>query len=254
MTAAVRNFLDNHFKNGGTLESLKNIDDPKRYPESLGQHDSISIIRLPIPATQDGLFVIKDLGSPLKTPYGNAIKNAQGNDTYVLQARDLWVEASAISFIGTHTDIPVPWIYTSCAADEESIERSFIAMEYVEGTAFRAGMTMTENQKDSVIRQLAAVRIRMIELTSQAIGGVNWPILPDGTPSTINRKDKHPAGVISGPTLWDDGRVRYSYHPPLDLLLSKSKSRLTRLHVFIASSSEFRKTRLGSLPLCSRFR
>lgn len=254
MATAVRDYLDGHFNSGGTLEELKNLGDPARNPDTPGQHGSVSIVRLPLPATQDGLFVIKDLGSPLKTPYRSISKDADGNDTYILEAKDLWAEASAMKFLGTHTDIPVPWVYTSCAADEKGPERSFLAMEYVEGTVFRTGMTLTEFQKNSIIKQMAAIRIRMIEITSELIGGVDWPILPDGTPSTIKLKDKHSAGVMSGPRVWGDGRVRYSYYPSLNLSLSKSTSRLTRLHVFIASSPEFNNTKPGSLYLCSRFR
>lgn len=208
MTAAVRKYLDDHFKNGGTLEELKNTHDPRRNPENPGQHYSISIVRLPLPATQDGLFVIKDLGDSLKSAFGGIVRDKDGGEIHVLEARDLWAEANVMTFLGTRTDIPVPWIYNSCAADEKDPERSFIAMEYIEGKVFDTRMTLTENQKSSIIRQVAAIRIRLMEITSRLIGGANWPMLPDGTPAPMDPGDKHPAGAMSGPRVWDDGRVR----------------------------------------------
>lgn len=194
MSDIVTDYLRNHFKNGGTLAQLRNDGDLEKTPQIPGQHGSISIVRLPLPASEDGLFVIKDLGTPLNDDLG-----------YTIEAKDLWVEASTISFLGHYTDIPVPWIYSSCAVDEKNPELSFFTMEYIEGTAYHAEMRLTDDQKNRIIRQMATIRIRMIENTSQAIGGMNWPI-PSPKP-----KLPHPVGAMSGPRIWDDGRVRSLY-------------------------------------------
>lgn len=203
MTVAVNTHLRNHFSNGGTLEQLKHIEDRYRTPEIPGQHDSISIVRLPLPATQDGLFVIKDLGNLQRSSTGETMKLADGRDMYTIEARDLWAEASAMSFISRYTDIPAPWVYTSCEPDEKDPGRSFITMEYIEGSVYRAGMRLSESQKVSIIRQMAGIRIRMIYITSQLIGGVNWPLTDGPRPNP-----PHPAGEMSGPRVWDDRRVR----------------------------------------------
>lgn len=196
MAATVRDYLRDHFRNGRTLAQLRNDDDPRKNPQIPGQHGSISIVRLPLPAAQDGLFVIKDRGP--------GVKDSMGVTTYALETKDLWAEASAMSFIGLHTEIPVPWIYSVCGAAENNPELSFFAMEYIEGTSYHAGMRLTENQKNRIIRQMATIRIRMIEITSKFIGGVNWPI--EGPEP--NTKNPHPAGAMSGPRVWDNGRVR----------------------------------------------
>lgn len=216
MSDIVTDYLRNHFKDGGTLAQLRNDGDPGKAPQVPGQHGSISIVRLPLPAGEDGLFVIKDLGVPLKDDSGNVVEESPGRDAYIIEARDLWAEASILSFLGHHTDIPVPWIYSSCAVDEKNQELSFLAMEYIEGTAYHARMRLTDNQKDRIIRQMATIRIRMIENTSQAIGGVNWPI-PNPNP---NPDPPHPVGAMLGPRVWGDERVSsiftWSFKFPLD--------------------------------------
>lgn len=204
MTDAVRGYLRNHFNNGGTLAQLKNDGDPGKDPQVPGQHGSISIVRLPLPASEDGLFVIKDLGMLQKDNLGNVMEDPNGN-IHTIEARDLWAEASALTFLSQHSDIPVPWVYGCCAADEKNPELSFIAMEYIEGTAYHARMRLTDNQKNRIIRQMATIRIRMLEITSKAIGGMGWPI---PNPNT-EPNPPHPVGEMSGPRIWDDGRVRF---------------------------------------------
>lgn len=206
MTTAVSTYVHNHFINGGTLEQLKHSEDPYKNPEIPGQHGSISIVRLPLPATQDGLFVIKDLGNLQQNSTGQIRKGGDGKDMYTIEARDLWAEASAMSFISRYTDIPAPWVYTCCGPNEKDPERSFISMEYVEGSVYRAGMRLSESQKVSIIKQMAGIRIKMITIMSTSIGGVNWPIPEVGKDQEIPGTP-HEAGVMSGPRVWDDGRV-----------------------------------------------
>lgn len=209
MTIAVGTHVRNHFRNGGTLEQLKHIEDRYRTPEIPGQHDSISIVRLPLPAAQDGLFVIKDLGNPQTSSTGETMKLADGKDMYTIEARDLWAEASAMSFISRYTDIPAPWVYTSCEPDEKNPERSFITMEYIEGTVYRTGLRLSESQKVSIIRQMAGIRIKMMYITSNLIGGVDWPLAQATDPAGgLKLKSPHPAREMSGPRVWGDGRVR----------------------------------------------
>lgn len=204
MTDAVAAYLHHHFNNGGTLAQLRNDGDPGKDPEVPGQHGSISIVRLPLPASEDGRFVIKDLGMLQKDTLGNVMEDSNGN-IYTIEARDLWAEASALTFLSQHSDIPVPWVYSCCAADERDPEFSFFTMEYIEGTTYHARLRLTDNQKNRIIRQMATIRIRMLEITSKAVGGMGWPTQnPNPNPNP-----PHPVGAMSGPRIWDDGRVRF---------------------------------------------
>lgn len=207
-TLTVIRYLDYHFGNGGTLAELKNEGDIESRPKVPGQHGSISIVRLPIPATEDGLFVIKDLGPAIG-------KDPKGNDIYAQQARDLWAEGCAMSFIGFNTQIPVPWVYSICAPEQKNPEHSFIAMEYIEGAMYHANMRLTDNQKNNIIRQMATIRINMLELTSRLIGGLDWPLQGKGLGLNKTTRDStHVVGEIAGPRVWQEGRVRSASNFP----------------------------------------
>jgi aminoglycoside phosphotransferase (APT) family kinase protein len=193
----VRRYLKFHFDNGRTLEQLQNIGDEQSNPELAGQHQSVRIVRLPIPATEDGLFVIKNLGS---------------GGEYPRNARDLFAEASAMELVGTYTKIPVPKVYYACRADEKDPQLSFIAMEYVKGEAYKKSLRLTRSQRISIIRQMAIIRIEMIKVMSALIGSVEYPMTRIKG-NIVDPNFLNPAGEMVGPEVSAEGRVRSKLFP-----------------------------------------
>lgn len=193
MAHDVEQYIIKHFERGGTLEELQNDDDVGSNPGYIGQHQSVHIVRLPIPATRDGLFVIKNLGVGL-------------GGEHPRDAKDLYAEACAMALVSRYTQIPVPWVYVCCQPNETDPQRSFIAMEYIEGEIYGGTLKLTQRQKISIIRQMAIIRIEMIKVISGSIGGVGLPTKRSEA-DKLNPKFLNSAREMGGLEVWAEGRV-----------------------------------------------
>lgn len=204
MGPAVEKYLTDHFENGGTQEQLYNNDDEKSIPDYAGQHASVRIARLPIPATKDGIFTVKNLGK----------KVGDAGGSYEIDTSDLFAEASAMALVALRTKIPIPWPYTCCAADEKDPVRSLITMEYIEGEPYAADVGLTPTQRWNIIKQMAVIRIRMLYVVSKGIGSVGLPAKePELEDSGSMWVLDAVAGKMAGAVTNTEGRVSSKYSP-----------------------------------------